>query len=36
MKTLLSALAVAFLVITAVGCRSASDHNMTAAEDANM
>ena len=37
MKTFLSVLLVAFMIVTVTGCKkSASEHNMTAAEHANM
>ena len=36
-KTLLSVLLIAFMITTVAGCnKSASDHNMSAAEHANM
>jgi len=37
MKKILSVFLMAFLIVTTAGCsKSASDHNMTAAEHANM
>jgi hypothetical protein len=36
MKTLLSMFIIVLMFATVMGCKSASDHNMSAAEHANM